>query len=85
MNEERILIPFDRSCEVLKAGLCPFQGKKYEKIATQTKEYEKKKFRVFNNIARNCLILNKLKKLGGKNPCFPATLEIPLFWGENRR
>jgi hypothetical protein len=79
MNEERILIPFDRSCEVLKAGLCPFQGKKYEKIAKQTKQYEKKKFCVFNHLARICLKINNLQKQWVTNPCFPATLIIYLL------
>jgi hypothetical protein len=71
--------------ESLVSILCPSEGKKYEKIAKQTKQYEKKKFRVFKHLARNRLILNKLEKLRGTNPCFPATLEIPLFWGENSK
>ena len=53
--------------------LCPFQGKKYEKISKKTKKYEKIKFRVFKHLSHNCLILNKLEKPGGRNPCFPAT------------
>jgi len=53
--------------------LCPSLGKKYEKIVKQTKQYEKIKFRVFNSLARNCLLLNNLEKRGGTNPCFPAT------------
>jgi len=59
--------------------LCPSQGKKYEKIAKQTKQYEKIKFRVFNHLARNYLILKKLVKSGVTNPCFPATLIILLL------
>jgi hypothetical protein len=53
--------------------LCPSEGKKYEKIAKQTKEYEKKKLCVFKQLSRNYLILNKLEKQRGRNPCFPAT------------
>jgi hypothetical protein len=49
------------------------------------KQYEKIKFRVFNYLSRNCLIFNNLKKYWVTNPCFPVTLEIPLFWGENSK
>jgi hypothetical protein len=52
--------------------LCPLKVKKYEKIAKQTKQYEKIKLRVFNNIARNCLILNKLEKQGGHESLLPS-------------
>jgi hypothetical protein len=38
------------------------------------KQYEKTKLGVLNNIVRNCLILDKLEKHRGKNPCFPASL-----------
>jgi hypothetical protein len=59
--------------------LCPLEGKKNEKISKQTKQYEKIKTLVFNYIACNCLISNKLDKPGGTNPCFPATPIIYLL------
>jgi len=32
------------------------------------------KFRAFNHLGHNCLILNNLEKQGVTNPCFTATL-----------
>jgi len=65
--------------------LYPFQGEKYEKIAKQTKQYEKTKFRVFNNIARNCLILNKSEKEGDHESLLPICSVTRVFTGEHQK